>query len=316
MTSRDIKSVAILIDEGFPLLSLAFVTEPLRLANRESLRTLFSWRVLSPDGGAPRSSSGRRIEIDGPLDDAPADVVLLLASYSPGRMASNALLGWLRRRAAEGALMGCVDTGALIFAEAGLLSRRPAAAHHEAIVGFREAYGAQGFSDVLFDLDGDRCSSAGGVATFDMSLALIERFGSRALARRVAEILNYRPLETARASGDFGRDWSIPRLDRTLATAIEIMAANIERPVAIGEISARLGCPPWRLRRLFLKHLGAAPQDYYVTLRLDQARNLLRNSSESAGAIALMCGFPAPESLSRAYKRRYGVSPSRDRRLR
>ncbi|MEM0949169.1 MAG: helix-turn-helix domain-containing protein [Pseudomonadota bacterium] len=315
MTSKSAVSVAIVIGDGFPLLSLAFVTEPLRLANRESARPIFSWRVLGVEGARPCSSSGREVSADGPLDDAPADVVLLLSSYGAERMVSAHLTDWLRRRAKTGALMGCVDTGALIFANAGLLSRRPAAAHHEAILGFREARGDAYFADMLYDLDGDRCSSAGGVATFDMSLAIIERYGSPRLARRVTEILNYRPLESGRASGSFGLDWSILRLDRTLAGAVEIMRANIAQPVAIAEIGRRVSAAPWQLRRLFQKYTGHSPQDYYLEVRLDQARNLLRNSGERVGTIALMCGFPALESLSRAYKARFGVSPSKDRAL-
>ncbi len=315
LTKTNKCAVTVAIGEGFPLLSLASVTEPLRLANRESQQPRFSWRVLSITGDRPRSSSGRRIDVDGPLDDEPADVVILLASYFPDEMLSDKLVKWLRNRARTGALMGCVDTGALIFAEAGLLNRRPAAVHHEAVVGFREAHGDAYFADLLFDIQGDRCSSAGGVATFDMSLAIIERFTSRKLARRVAEIMNYRPLEKERASGTFGRDWSVPRLDRTLGKAVEIMTANTEQPVAISEICALVGVSPWRLRRLFAKHLGASPQKYYLELRLDQARNLLRNSSQKAGVIAHMCGFPALESLSRAYKARYGISPSQDRKL-
>ncbi len=211
--------------------------------------------------------------------------------------------------------MGCVDTGALVFAKAGLLSRRPAAVHHEAVVGFREVYGDALFTDLLFDLEGDRCSSAGGVATFDMTLAVIEHLASRRLAKRVAEILNYRPIETARASGSYGRDWSIPRLDRTLAKTVEIMLANIEKPVSVAEICQRVDTPVWRLRRLFQRHLGMSPQMYYLELRLDQARNLLRNSGQTVGTIAHMCGFPAPESMSRAYKARFGLPPSHDRAL-
>ncbi|MEL7013360.1 MAG: hypothetical protein AAFO72_08770, partial [Pseudomonadota bacterium] len=103
-----------------------------------------------------------------------------------------------------------------MFAEAGLLNRRPAAVHHEAIVGFREKMGESYFVDRLFDFEGDRCSSAGGVVTIDMTLALIAHFGSGQLARRVAEILNYNALSSNRAEGSFGDDWSIPRIDRTL----------------------------------------------------------------------------------------------------
>lgn len=309
------KTITIVIGEGFPLLSLSLVTEPLRVANRECPRPVFRWRVLSVDGRKPRSSSGRALEIDGPLDETRTDAVILLASYSPDRMKSDALLGWLRRRARAGCLMGCVDTGALLFAEAGLLDGRPAAAHHEAIVGFRENWGEAFFVDRLFDLHANRCSSAGGIVTIDMTLALIEHYRNRRLALRVAEILNYRPLESSRADGSFGFDWSVPRLDRTLAKAVEMMLANMENPLRIGEIADRLEMPGWKIRRLFLRHLGQSPQAYYLELRLERARNLLRNSHERVGSIALMCGFPAPESLSRTYRLRFGVAPSEDREL-
>ncbi|MDJ1006195.1 MAG: helix-turn-helix domain-containing protein [Paracoccaceae bacterium] len=304
-----------MIGDGFPLLSLAFVTEPLRLANRDAQRPLFSWRILSPDGNRPASSSGRRIDVDGPLDDRPADAVILLASYFADKMISSRLVDWLRRRARSGALMGCVDTGALIFAEAGLLERQPAAVHHEAIDTLRETHGEHRFSDRLYDMHLNRCSSAGGVATFDMSLALIARFGDPKLARRVAQTLNYRPLEDPRASGAFGRDWSIQRLDKTLAKSVGIMSENLETPLPICEVSRRVGLPVWKLRRLFHRHLKMSPRAYYLDLRLDRARNLLRNSNEKVRTVAMMCGFPATESLSRGYKARYGVSPSKDRLL-
>ncbi len=261
------------------------------------------------------SSSGHRFEVDGPLDDQLADAVILLASYSPAGMMSDQLKHWLRRRAVTGTMMGCVDTGALIFAEAGLLDRHPAAIHHEAIIGFRETYGDALFADRLFDLDGARCSSAGGVATFDMTLAVVEHFADSQLARRVAEIMNYQALPNNRTEGIFGRDWSVSRIDRTLGMAIEMMQANIEEPLSIQQICEHIGWPIWRLRRLFHRHLSVSPQAYYVELRLERARNLLRNASESVGSIALICGFSATESLSRAYKAHYGVSPSKDRQL-
>ncbi|MCW0001752.1 helix-turn-helix domain-containing protein [Pararhizobium sp. YC-54] len=309
------KTVTIVIGEGFPLLSLSLVIEPLRVANRESLRPIFKWRILSADGHAPASSSARVLHVDGALDEGPTDAIILLASYSPDKMKSDQLLSWLRRRARTGCLMGCVDTGALLFAEAGLLKRRPAAAHHEAIVGFRELHGDAFFADRLFDLDGDRCSSAGGVVTMDMTLALIAHFEGPKLSKRVAEILNYYPRESSRAEGAFGVDWSIPRLDRRLAKAVDIMLNNIENPIPLKDIAEKIGLPEWKLRRLFLRHVAQSPQAYYLDLRLDRARNLLRNSHEKVGKIALMCGFAAPESLSRAYRSKYGVAPTSDRKL-
>lgn len=306
------KTVNIVLGEGFSLVSLSMVTEPLRVANRESPKPLFQWRLLSVDGARPKSSSGLAFDIGGKLDEAKTDVVILVASYSPDKLRSPAFLNWLRRRAREGSLMGCVETGALLFAEAGLLAKHPAAVHRESITAFREARGDDLFVDRLFHFGGDRFSSAGGVVTMDMTLALITHFGSHRLSRRVAEVLYYLPRESDRDEA-IGADSSLRRLDRTLGRATEIMMANIETPVQIREICARLGVPSYQLQRLFQRHLNQSPQGYYLELRLDRARNLLRNSSEKTGTIAHMCGFPAPESLSRAYKARYGVSPSNDR---
>lgn len=309
------KSITLVIGEGFPLMSLSLITEPLRVANRESLKPAFRWRILSVDGEVPKSSSGYSVAIDGGLDDEPTDAVIVLASYAPDRMSSAKVLRWLKQRARSGCLMGCVDTGALLLSEAGLLERHPAAVHHEALVGFQERRKEDFFTDRLFDLGGGRCSSAGGVVTIDMTLAMITHFESGRLARRVAEILNYRPLDSEKADGAFGHDWSLPRINRTLAKAVEMMIANMEAPLSIGDISARLEWQEWKLRRLFVRHLGKSPQAYYLELRLDRARNLLRNSHESVGKIALMCGFPAGESLSRAYRNRFDLAPSLDRKL-
>ena len=119
-------SVAIILTENFPILSLTLVTEPLRVANRELATAAWQWQVLSVDGGAMRSSSGMEIQ-SGRLDDVNHDVVLLISSYAPEGALTKPLLSWLRRRARKGSLMGCVDTGAMIFAEAGLLTKTPAA---------------------------------------------------------------------------------------------------------------------------------------------------------------------------------------------
>lgn len=306
------KTINIVLGEAFSLVSLSMVTEPLRVANRESPKPLFQWRLLSVDGKRPKSSSGLALDIDGPLDEAKADVVILLASYSPDKLRSEGFLNWLRRRAREGCLMGSVETGALLFAEAGLLNKRPAAVHRESIVAFKEARGDDLFVERLFDFGGDRFSSAGGVVTMDMTLALITHFTNARLARRVAEVLYYKPRDSDRDES-IGADSSLLRLDRNLARSTELMLANMESPLRISEIAARLGIQVYQLRRVFIRHLGLTPQAYYLHLRLDRARNLLRNSHEKVGTIAMICGFPAPESLSRAYSKRFGRSPAKDR---
>ena len=305
-------SVAIVLTDSFPILSLTLVTEPLRVANRELAAPAWQWRVLSASGGTIRSSSGFELWTDA-LDDAPDDIILLISSYTPESALTTRLLSWLRRRARAGALMGCVDTGAMIFAEAGLLTKTPAAVHFEALRGYREAYADQMFVDRMFDLSGNRCSSAGGVATFDMTLALIERFNSRDLSHRVAEILTYRPTEHTGPQQKMLSETSLIRMDRNLGRAVDLMLAHLSEPLSISQLGAQLALPQWTLVRLFKRHLKQSPSGYYRYLRLSQARNLLLNSSYRINEIGALCGFDNPESFARAYRKQFGTTASQTR---
>ncbi len=306
-------AVDIVLVNRFPLLSLSLVAEPLRVANREMLERVFRWRVLSPDGRPVTSSSGFVLAADAGLDEGRSDAVLLLASYGAEEAALPGLLSWLRRRARRGALMGCVDTGAVIFARAGLLDARPAAVHHEAYNAYRSEFRDRQFTDRIYDFAPPRCSSAGAVGTLDMTLALIAQVASPTIARRVEKVLNYTPHAPETGQSAFDRDRTLATVDRDLARCVEIMQTHLEDPLPLATVAALAQVPAWRMRRLFAKFLGTTPRTHYLGLRLDRARDLLRNSHARVGTVAVACGFEAPETLSRAYKRRFTVSPSRDR---
>ncbi len=305
--------VDIVLTQNFPMLSLTLITEPLRVANRELGKRVWHWRVLTATGGLVLSSSGFELH-SAPLDEQRADIVLLVSSYAPEKALAKPLLGWLRAKARSGALMGCVDTGALIFAEAGLLTKAPAAVHFEALHGYREAYADQMFADRLFDLSDNRCSSAGGVATFDMTLALIARFTNRDLSRRVAEILTYRPTEHLGPQQRMLAETSLMRLDRNLGRAVDLMLVHISEPLTIAEIGDQLDLPEWTLARLFQRHLGQTPSEYYRYLRLSQAKNILQNSSYRISEVSRLCGYENPESFARSYKRQFKETASQTRK--
>ncbi len=304
--------VDIVLTQDFPILSLTLISEPLRVANRESAEQVWRWRLLSTQGGRISSSSGFELDTE-PLDEQPAEIVLLLSSYHPETALVKPLLTWLKRRARSGAIMGCVDTAALIFAEAGLLTHSAAAVHFEALRGFQEKFATDMFIDRLFDVSANRCSSAGGVATFDMTLGLIERNNGPRLAARVAEILTYRPSESNRRQQELLADSSLLRMDQNLAKAVDLMLASLDRPQPISSFAERVGVPSWTLARLFRRYLNQTPSSYYRYLRLSQARNLLRNSGLRVAEIAALCGFDNPESFSRAYRKTFGVMASADR---
>ncbi|WP_343562077.1 GlxA family transcriptional regulator [Kiloniella sp. b19] len=303
------KTICIHVSAGFPVLSLTLITEPLRLANRELGREEFIWSIISDEGGTLHSSSNLPITTD-PLPDSKPDAVIVLTSYRPDRSATPRTLSWLRKLDRLGCLMGCVDTGALVFAKAGLLNTRPAATHPEAISGFLQQFPNSLFIDRLMDFSPPRLSSAGGVATLDMTLALIAHFNDETLSGRIAEILTYKPLL-------HGPDpQQLPRsIAPEIHDAVSIMEANLSRCLGIAEIADRVGLPVWKLTRLFKRYLHSSPTSYYMKRRLVRARDMLRNSTLPVGDIAIQCGYENAEAFSRAYRNRYGKPPSEDRGL-
>lgn len=302
-------TICIHLSEGFPILSLTMISEPLRVANRELGRTVFAWRFVSDRGGTLRSSSGIPVDTEPPPPDPP-DAAILLASYHPDRAATAPTLAWLRKLDRHGCLLGCVDTGALVFARAGLLGVRPAAVHPEAIAGLHRQFPQSLFVDRHVDFSPPRFSSAGGVATLDMTLALIGHFAGDRIARRVAEILTYTP-----ALGDWRPQLLPPSVPAELRDAASIIEAHLSGGLGVSEIAARLGLPPWKLARLFRRYLHMSPTRYYLQRRLIRARDMLRNTTLPVGDIASECGYDNADAYSRAYRRQFGCAPSADRTL-
>ena len=305
-------NVALVLTDNFPILSLTLVSEPLRVANRELARADWRWTALSTQGGPLKSSSGIEVPTTS-LGNQPYDIVLLISSYAPEKALGTTLLAWLRKQSRMGSMMGCIDTGAMIFAEAGLLTGTAAAVHFEALRGYQERYQGQMFIDRMFDISQTMCSSAGGVATFDMTLALIERYNGRDLSLRVAEILTYRPTEHSGPQQKMMTETAISRLNPTLGRAVDLMLAHIQTPLDIETICNRINAPKWTLNRLFRRHLKQTPAAYYRYLRLSQAKNLLLNSSYQISEIGNLCGFENPESFARAYLRLFGTTASKTR---
>lgn len=306
--------VTLVIVPRFPLLSLAICTEGLRVANRECLPMAFSWDIATVDGQPVSSSSGIPIQPTRSIREIKVSpVAIVLSAYYPEQAYSDELLAWLRHQDHQGSIIGCVDTGAFILAKAGLLSGTGVTVHQESVDPFHEAFDRKLIYDRLFSFEGRRLSSAGGMATFDMILALIARTKGEHLSDRVAALMNYQRLTDEPARQGAPRDTALARVNRELGRCVELMQANLEEPLPVEDICAAAGVPSWKARRLFQRYLRRSPADYYLNLRLERAKNLLAHSHAPIKQIAVACGFADTASFSRAFKRHLGRTPSDSR---
>jgi AraC family carnitine catabolism transcriptional activator len=308
-------TVTIVLAPRFPFLSLAICTESLRVANRELGGHAFGRQIVTLDGAAALSSSGLRISADAALGEVSfAPAAILLSSYQPEEAATHDVLTWLRYQNRRGALLACVDTGAYLFAKAGLLGGRHIVAHRETLPAYKELFDDAILSDEPFAFDGRIASSAGGMATMDMMLKIIAHFHSQPLAERVAYVLNYRPLDPTTSAAGSAREGTIARIDKRLGHLVEIMQANLADPLPLAQLCNMADVDASTARRLFLRCFKQSPGRYYMGLRLEHARSLLTNSALPIREIATMSGFADASAFSRAYRQRLGQQPSRSRR--
>ena len=78
----------------------------------------------------------------------------------------------------------------------------------------------------------------------------------------------------------------------------------------IYDISQRLEVSQSHLSRVFSEELKVAPIEYLTKVRLQEAVNLLNESSESIENIALKCGFSCGNYFCKVFRKHMHISPS------
>jgi transcriptional regulator GlxA family with amidase domain len=310
----DLRRYGFLLLPGFPLMSYASAVEPLRAANHLGGRPLYAWRHIAADARVS-ASNGIDIAADDRVGDpVQLDALFVCAGGNPALFRDPATLGWLRSLARGGVLLAGMSGGSYVLARAGLLDGFRCTIHWEHIPAIEEEFPALDIRRTLYEIDRARVTCAGGIASLDMMLALIERDRGRELA---AEISDWYLRTQPRPGGGPQRMALRERYgvsnDR-LVSALALMDRTLEEPLSGTALAAAVGVSRRQLERLFADHLSTTPQRHYLAIRLDRARSLLRQTTLAAAEIAVAVGFVSTSHFARAYRRRFGRSPRADRR--
>ncbi|MCM5703333.1 AraC family transcriptional regulator [Larsenimonas salina] len=83
--------------------------------------------------------------------------------------------------------------------------------------------------------------------------------------------------------------------------------------VAVGALARLSFLSPAHFSALFREQTGLSPYQYIMKKRLEQARVILRTTSNSLTQVAERCGFANQSALSHAFKRHIGHTPTRER---
>lgn len=221
---------------------------------------------------------------------------------------------WLRQAHDEGAHVASVCTGAFALGEAGLLDGRQCTTHWTRLADLESRFPrARVLMNRLFVEDGRITTSAGIASGIDMALALVERrHGPLVAAAAAREMVVY-----VRRDGSH-RQQSIYLEYRThlhagIHRVQDWLIAHPDEHATLTDLARLAALSSRHLTRVFRQATGVSIQEYRTRLRLERARDLLRDPGLTVEAVAARCGFESARQLRRVWKEAFGTAPSAGR---
>ncbi|MCT4655188.1 MAG: GlxA family transcriptional regulator [Cohaesibacter sp.] len=307
--------VAFIIFDRFSMVALASAIDPLRLANRVLQHELFTWSIHSVDGGPVMSSNHIEVSADAPLSELEeADIALLVTGIQVERITPPPLVGQkLRKLASRGTILGSLCTATHLLAKFNLLDDYRCTIHWENLRSFREEFPHIELSNDIFEIDRKRMTCAGGTAAMDMMLMYIAYSQSISLAQEVAEVALHQQIRTGEETQRYDLESRLGVNNQKVLAAVSAMNDHIEDPLSCQQLAMTLDISSRQLERLFRKYFDSTPGQYYLRLRLEAARNLLRRTNQAILDITIACGFTSTSHFTKCYREHFGHTPTMER---
>lgn len=317
-SDEEILDVTVVVLPGFSQLTLASLLEPFRRVNEVAGRQIFRWRIASAEGGQVMSATGISVLAS---SDFVLEKNLLFRSRAPWsvficggedveRFITPELRGLLRAYSRQSVPLFGLGTGAWVLAASGLLKASKCTIHWKSMAAFAETYRDLDISDALYVSEGKTTSCAGEFATFDLVASIVQALCGDEMVKHICRLLiadRWRDSETRQA---MPLTVKLSGASVSLVQAIWLMESNLQVPLPMRDIARRVGLSQRQIERLFLKYISKSPWNYYVSLRLEKGRQLLRQTSLPINEIAFSCGFTNSSHFSNCFRYHYGASPS------
>ena len=241
----------------------------------------------------------------------PGDLIIVPGHDLDRYSAPEALKKWLRAAIRSGAEVCAICTGAFVLAEAGLLDQRSCTTHWKRLDQLQRDFPrARVLRDRLFVSDGPITTSAGVASGIDVALSFVERhFGPRLTAALAREMVVY-----LRRDGHQGQQSVYLDFRRHVNSGVhrvqDYLIGHVRRKVRI-PVLARIA--RMSLTRAFRAATGLSIAEFRGKLRLEVAKTMLEGSDVSLESLAEQAGFRDPRHFRRAWKRAFGIAPSRSK---
>lgn len=285
-------------------------------------RSLMAPVVVSDRGEPMVVGNDVRIVPDHAFADCPpVDLVcvpeLAVPPGEPIEGRFDAAVQFLSERHCQGAIIATACSGALLLGEAGLLAGQDATTHWaycEILARRYPGVRVHPQRALVVSGEGQRLVMAGGGTTWlDLALYLIARTVGIDEAMQVARmnLIDWHAI----GQQPFARLARTRQCEDALIADCQVwIASHYARPSPVAAMAARSGLTERSFNRRFQAATGMSPMEYVLTLRLEEAKQMLEAGDEAIEGIALAVGYEDAGFFGRLFRRKVGLTPAQYRK--
>ena len=111
-----------------------------------------------------------------------------------------------------------------------------------------------------------------------------------------------------------GNKSRISKDNKYINMAIQFMQEYYSTNISINDICSLIYLSPCHFKRVFKDYIGQTPYQYLMGIRLEKAKEILREKEYSMEEVAKLCGFVNSGHFSTVFKRNMGMPPKEYRK--
>ncbi len=298
------------VSKGFCGFELAAVTHVLRSANELMTRELFEWRFVSTEPGLVTGKDGVLVRAEPAIPDHGFGDAMIVVG---GRAQAEKWLPRVRAMQRRNLPVVLLSDAATAYIRVAKSPPGKLTTHWRDVFTLQETGYFPNLTSRFAERSDGIVTAAGSSATAELVIGLIAPWME---ATQVAELGNQLLLHTIR-KGDAEQPKDIADnaglFDARVTEAIRLMENSIADPMSMAELTDQAGLSTRHLERVFRKVFNDTPAKFYKRLRARKARAMIEETLMPMVEIAVATGFGSSDTLARAVREEYGVTPSKMR---
>ena len=305
------RAFELFVNAGYSELELAAITHTLAQANDALVEDRFSWRFVSDVPGLVKGAAGMMVRAEPAIANHGFSDVMIVVGGRHGEKP-----GWLPRARAmqrKARLVVLLSDAATAYIKSTTAPAGRVTTHWRDISALEESGYHPNLTTRFSENSDGIITAAGAGATAELVIGLIAgqlqapqvaELGSRLLLHTIRKSDAEQPKDIADNEGLF---------DVHVTQAIRLMEETLADPMPMAELTAQVGLSTRHLERVFRKVFNDSPARFYKKLRAKRARTMIEETLMPMVDIAVATGFGSVNTLAKAVKDEYGVTPSKMR---